>query len=149
VKHIILLTSIFLCGPVFSLDFVCQAKKSSGFYFNKEQGEWLPTIFSTNEQYKIVKLKNTKSCTYDIYIGSQPNQMMRSCCSEDFNSNGIMSCTGFDGDYQFNRNNSRFIRSFKRGYWDVGLNRFGIADTDYNGATPFMEIGTCNYELSR
>ena len=141
-KYVIPLATVLFSNQVYADQYLCTAQKSSGFVFNSKGSEWIPVVFDTTNKYVIRLSPKSNKYQVDLIRGGVEDKIQGTSCKEGFSDGGVLTCDiGLGGTYIFNKKNLRVIRSFMHGYWNIGL-PFG-GDTDKNGNTPFMEIGTC------
>lgn len=148
-KHAIALFIVLLSDVALAEQYFCKAEKSSGFAFNNSSGIWTPVIIQTSNQYLIKPGKGKKYKYYVFPLRSGTEDILNATgCKEGFSKAGVLICdVGLGGTYIFNRNNSRIMRSFMLGYWNVDL-PFG-GPTDKSSNTPFMEIGSCELQKGK
>ncbi len=125
--------------------YLCIGEQMAGFGYDKNSKQWYSMKFSNTSKYVISRTTRPNDVSFQITeVGdSHPYGW----CKEDFNSAGVLSCGMVMGDFTFNKNNGRFIRSSPFGYIDVGQVSYRDPEkkiTDDKTDTPYMEIGKCS-----
>ncbi|UVT20281.1 MAG: hypothetical protein H8K03_21345 [Nitrospira sp.] len=124
--------------------YLCIAEQRNGFWHDKTSKHWNSTTFNNPSKYVISRSTQPTAAFQITVVGKSAP---RDWCKEGFNEAGFLSCGMIWGDFTYNKNNGRFIRTSPFGYIEVGedLPTGGekkITDDETN--TPYMEIGKCS-----
>ena len=119
--------------------YLCIADKVSGFSFNNVSMDWENATFNGGSKFVISKPDDANVAFVVHEVGKSA---VTATCGSGFDELGSLSCTGYGGDFRFNRKSGRFINSYVAGYYNIipGVNSL----TDRNSDTPSIEIGKCS-----
>lgn len=113
--------------------YVCVPIQAAGFSFDQSLGRWKSVnLRAVHEQY-IISGQTTSDRALTIVSSEAGVEECRS--DKGFGNNNEAHFTCFFGEFKFNKNTGRFIRTFTAGYVD-GL--------DNLENTPAIVIGNCS-----
>ena len=131
-----------LTGAALAQQILCVAEQAAGFSYDKATKEWKNATFKASRKY-VVSEGETKSSAFKVTrIGTTTASYF---CESDFDELGFLSCSasnyGID-QFNFNKNNGRYLYSFPFGYYNVlpEVNKI----IDEKSDTPYLEIGKCS-----
>lgn len=139
-KGFLLLVAALVPTIVHADQYLCIADSSVGFSFNKGTKSWERANFRVGENKYVLSGPKSEGAAY--LLTRMGSQFAEAQCEKGFNDPGYLFCSGFGGDFKFNRRNGRYLKTYTVGYFNVvpGVNEV----TDENSDTPYLEIGKCS-----
>jgi hypothetical protein len=144
---------VFAAGPAHSVDksegkYLCVGDRATGFHFNKATLRWEQASFNADEKLIVEPLTDAGfQINYKYKVVQVGEDSPLFLCKDGFNEAGYLNCEG-GGEFAFNRQNSRFVRTATLGYLTVGVATlppdWKKKVTDATSDTPFLEIGKCS-----
>ena len=130
---------LLFTGVAVGEQYLCVPEHSTGFSYDNVQKEWKNTNFTADGKYVIAKADETKHAWQVTEIGETSSSFR---CESDFTEYGYLRCSGIGGEFNFNKRNGRFLRSYLIGYYTVipEVNQ----GKDEGSDTPLIGIGKCS-----
>lgn len=126
--------------------YLCTTDKATGFSLNKTTREWDNATFKVDDKYIISKptASDTRFSNAPFVVRLIGQSFLTAACWKGFDSSGLLYCSGVFEEFQFNRNNGRFIMASLSGYVNVGIDYGYFKVTDDTSDTPSIKIGKCS-----
>ncbi|MDM7941609.1 MAG: hypothetical protein QUV35_03175 [Hydrogenophaga sp.] len=124
--------------------YLCATEKAAGVSFDKTRGTWDTAIFKADGKYLVSQATPAELAESPAkwHVKKLGQSFSMYGCPEDFSNQGRIYCRGI-GEFKFNKENGRFLRTYTLGYYNDTPGK-----VDFFGAegenTPAVEIGKCS-----
>lgn len=142
------LLGVLVSGAAWGEGWVCIGDQSAGFSYNKRTDKWDQTFFATDAKYLIRRPNQKKQPPpgSELFVNPPRWEVVRFGkkyplfrCGRGFEENAMSICGGLTGDFLFNPQTLRYLKTYKHGYVNHGT----PDEPDEKSDTPLIEIGTC------
>lgn len=125
--------------------YLCVADKAAGLGFDKGRGTWESKTFKADSKYLVSQASQAElAISTDKWLVKEIGQSFPSySCAEGFSKQGQIYCRGF-GEFKFNRENSRYLRTYTFGYYNDTPGKTDPLFGAEGDNTPVVEIGKCS-----
>lgn len=119
---------------------LCITDMATGFSADKTTKIWTQANFKPVGRY-IIKPSTNPRWKYIVSKFGESEALPEATCNSGPNEYGYLNCEPGFGDFKFNSNNLRFIRTYIAGYVEIGShNKYMTEGND----DPGIEIGRCS-----
>jgi hypothetical protein len=119
---------------------LCIADMTTGFGFDKTTKRWKETSYSPEESRYIVTPSNKPEWEYLVMEFGSDDTIPYATCRDGPTRYGFISCDALFGEFKFNKNNLRYVRTSVVGYAEITP----TTPTKDGDDAPVIEIGRCS-----
>lgn len=139
-KNLFMFLCLMLCGIALAESYLCAGDMATGFLFDEKSGGWVQSKFKVKDNKYVIAPTEKGSYKYKITKVGEDFALVN--CKNDFDKFGFISCSKLWVEFNFNKNNGRYLRINEIGYYNVLPEENGT--TDATSHSPMLEIGTCS-----